>query len=116
VVLLVDLDGTVLDPARGIVDCLAQTVKAFDGPRLGAASRRSRVGQPIADTLREHARLEEDRVADAVAYYRRLYLARGAFNSTVFPGVFALLAHLAMLRETRLTLTVATSKRESHAR
>jgi phosphoglycolate phosphatase len=109
---LFDLDGTLVDSAPGIVDCLAATLRNNGYPVQRASSLTSFVGPPVADTIRAMTGLPEAGVLRAVQEYRALYAQRGIENSTVFPGIFGLLG---ALRELGIPMAVATSKRESQA-
>jgi phosphoglycolate phosphatase len=107
-----DLDGTLVDSAPGIVDCLAAALRANGYPVQHASSLKRFVGPPVADTLRALTGLSDAGVAEAVRHYRELYADHGILNSVVFPGIFAVLG---ALRELGVRMSVATSKRESHA-
>ena len=108
---LFDLDGTLIDSAPGITECLAATVAHFGGPVLDPTTLVSVVGPPVIDTLGTY--LSVPVLPQAVEHYRSLYWDRGLANSTVFGGIPALLG---MLRELGVPVAVATSKRGSHAR
>lgn len=110
---LFDLDGTVVDSAPGITSCLAETVTTFGGPAFEPSALTSFVGPPVADSLRTLTGLPHSRLPEAVEAYRALYLRKGIALSNVFPGVHALLS---ALREVDVSLAIASSKRESHAR
>jgi phosphoglycolate phosphatase len=107
-----DLDGTLVDSAPGIVDCLAAALRASGHPVHHASSLTRFVGPPVADTIRALTGLSDAGVAVAVRTYREFYAARGIQNSVVFPGIFGALG---ALRELGVRMAVATSKRESHA-
>jgi phosphoglycolate phosphatase len=109
---LFDLDGTLVDSAPGIVDCLAATLAEFGYPIKGNSTLKRFVGPPIADTVRALTGLSEERVRAAVARYRELYSQRGIANSSVYTGVFGMLD---ALRQLGILAAVATSKRESQA-
>ncbi len=110
---LLDLDGTLVDSAPGITECLAQTIRAFGGSSVEAASLRTFVGPPVAGTLRAFTSLPERDLPRAIEHYRSSYFTHGLQNSSVFPGVLGLLG---MLTEWGIPVAVATSKPESHAR
>jgi phosphoglycolate phosphatase len=109
---LFDLDGTLIDSAAGIIECLALTLAEFGHPIKGNSTLKRFVGPPIADTVRALTGLSEERVGAAVARYRELYSQRGIANSSVFSGISGMLG---ALRELGIPAGVATSKRESQA-
>jgi phosphoglycolate phosphatase len=110
---LFDLDGTLVDSAPGITQCLSETIRAFGGPAVTPASLVPFVGPPVVDTIRSFTDLPSSRLHEAVEHYRARYLERGIVQSAVFPGIPALLG---MLQELRIPIAVATSKRSTHAR
>jgi len=109
---LFDLDGTLVDSAPGITQCLAKTITAFGGASVSPHSLVSFVGPPVIDTLRAFTDLPQSRLPEAIEHYRALYLERGIAHSSVYPGIPAMLG---MLREMGVPVAVATSKRLSHA-
>ncbi|MBX9471683.1 HAD hydrolase-like protein [Microcella sp.] len=109
---LFDLDGTLVDSAPGITECLADTIRHSGGPSMTSETLRRYVGPPIDETLLALTSLPRADLPMAISHYRSAYLERGIHNSVVFPGIHALLT---MLRECGVTLAVATSKREDHA-
>jgi phosphoglycolate phosphatase len=110
---LFDLDGTLIDSAPGITHCLAETIERFGGPMVRPSSLREFVGPPVLETLRAFSAAAESRLPEVIADYRAAYLDHGLSNSSLFPGIPALLG---MLGELHVPLAVATSKREDHAR
>lgn len=110
---LFDLDGTLIDSAPGITQCMAETIRHFGGPSMPPESLRTFVGPPIAETLHALTSLVEADLLEAIAHYRSTYLERGLHDSVVFPGIHGLLS---MLSECGVPVAVATSKREDHAR
>lgn len=108
---LLDLDGTLVDSAPGILGSLRE---AFD--ELGLdwpehALGRHVLGPPLYTTL--PGIVGADRAAEVVAVYRRRYGETGLLASEPYPGIDALLHELGS-RGVRLAL--ATSKAEVYAR
>jgi phosphoglycolate phosphatase len=108
---LLDLDGTLVDSAAGILGSLRE---AFD--ELGLAWSDADlgghlVGPPLYETL--PAIVGDEATAAVMPVYRRIYAERGFLSSTPYPGVDALLQSLA---DGSRTVALATSKAESSAR
>jgi phosphoglycolate phosphatase len=108
---LLDLDGTLVDSASGILGSLRE---AFD--ELGLAWSDADldgqlVGPPLYETL--PAIVGDDATAAVVPVYRRIYAERGFLSSTPYPGVDALLQSLA---DGNRRVALATSKSEFAAR
>lgn len=108
-IVLFDLDGTLVDPAGGITEGIAQALRALDLPVPGEAALASMVGPKLADALTSIAGVPTDRVEHVIANYRAWYAAEGMAMSTVYPGVRELLAQLAA---GGVVLGVATQKPE----
>ncbi len=108
---LVDLDGTVMDSARGITSTLAEALTDLGLPVPPPAELLGFVGPPILDGLRDVVGLDADVSLEVLARYRVLYRDHGAFDAEPYPGIREALD---VLRAT-LPLAIATSKPESSA-
>jgi phosphoglycolate phosphatase len=111
-VVLVDLDGTVVDSARGITATLAYTLRRMALPVPPPARLLEFVGPPIMDGFRDIAGLDPEQSTTALGIYRERYAAHGAFDAEVYPGVAEALG---VLRDGGLPLALATSKPETQA-
>lgn len=109
---LLDLDGTLMDSAPGIVASVAHTYRTLGLPVPDAATLRSFVGPPITDSFVGHG-VPVERLHEAVEAYRADYSAGRLFEARVFPHVPEALA---ALRAAGCTLAVATSKPTVYAR
>jgi phosphoglycolate phosphatase len=106
--ILLDLDGTLVDPEPGITNCIRYALKAVGQPDPGAVALHWAVGPPLFGSF---ARLlgTEDRAAleGAVALYRERYIPTGRFETTPYPGAGEALQ---ALRAAGCRLYLATSK------
>jgi phosphoglycolate phosphatase len=109
---LLDLDGTLMDSAPGITASVAHAYRALGLPVPDAATLRSFVGPPITDSFPRHG-VPPELLTEAIAQYRAAFTAGGMFDNAVFDGVPAALREL---RESGFALAVATSKPEVYAR
>ncbi|MET4783522.1 HAD hydrolase-like protein [Glaciihabitans sp. UYNi722] len=107
--ILFDLDGTILDSAPGITSTLAWTFEKLGRPIPTPAELLVYVGPPILDSFRDLAHMSPEESAEALDIYRVRYLEHGVFDSTVYPGIPALLERIAA---SGLPLSLATSKPE----
>jgi len=107
-----DLDGTLLDSARGIVAGFQRALGSvgFDPPDV--AILRSDLGPPV-DVLFASFGLPADRMDEAVASYRSFYLGEGLAMSSPYPGI---VSALTALTDAGVQLAVATAKRTDLAR
>jgi phosphoglycolate phosphatase len=109
---LLDLDGTLMESAPGITASAAHAYRTLGLPVPDDATLRSFVGPPIIDSFPAHG-VPPERVGEAVAAYRAAFSAGGMFDNSVFDGVPAALREL---RAAGCLLAVATSKPEVYAR
>lgn len=109
--LLLDLDGTILDSAPGILACARATLSAMGADCPTEAEMRWMVGPPLRPSF---ARLlgGTARVEEAVERYRALYATQGVAAARPFAGMAAALEALAALGP----LYVCTSKMTAFAR
>ena len=111
-VVLVDLDGTIVDSARGITATLAYTLRRMGLPVPPPSRLLEFVGPPIMDGFRDLAGLDPEQSLTALELYRERYATHGAFDATVYPGMPEALQ---ALRAAGLPLALATSKPETQA-
>ncbi len=106
---LLDLDGTLIDSQPGIrASCLAALRALGHEPDESLDIKRF-IGPPLEDMV--HALLQsygDDRVAEAVAAYRRHYGESGLFGSVPYPGIGDALEEM---KRGGLHIYLATSKR-----
>jgi phosphoglycolate phosphatase len=110
--ILFDLDGTIVDSAPGITASLAWTLEQLGRPVPSPAQLLEWVGPPILDSFRDREGMNLEEAEHALDTYRPHYLANGAFDSTVYPGVGQLIRDLG---RSPIPLSLATSKPESLA-
>ena len=106
---LFDLDGTIIDSAPGITASLAWTFQRLGRPIPSPTELLAYVGPPILDSFRDLAGMTVAEAHHALEVYRPHYLQTGVFNSSVYPGVPALLKRM---HESGIPISLATSKPE----
>jgi phosphoglycolate phosphatase len=110
--ILLDLDGTVTDSAPGITDTLAWTFTQLGMPVPPPDELLRYVGPPLLDSFRDRAGLTLEQRERALEVYRARYLDRGAYDSTLYPGMGPLVRDIAAAG---IPLSLATSKPETPA-
>ena len=104
--LLVDLDGTLVDPAAGIISCFRQALEAMGHAAPEASKLHWVIGPPSRVSFREI--LGSQAAAEtATAIYRSHYAATGMFAATAYGGIDAALSEL---RARGVRLVLCTSK------
>jgi phosphoglycolate phosphatase len=112
-VVLVDLDGTIMDSAPGITATLTRTLERMGLPVPPPSRLVEFVGPPILDGLRDLAGLDPAQSRTALKLYRTDYGDTGAFDARPYPGIRQALE---AIRNSGPTLAVATSKPEEQAK
>jgi phosphoglycolate phosphatase len=104
---LLDLDGTLVDSAPGIVSTIAYSLKEMGKPVPQMKDLLRWVGPPLPESYALRAGLNPDEVAQALKIYRSRYLDVGAYDSKLFDGMGVFLRGL---KESGAKIALATSK------
>lgn len=103
---LFDLDGTLTDPATGIVDSFRHALTAVGHPADDDVDLRWMIGPPIRDNFSTYG-LPEHLHDDAVVAFRDRHTAVGLYDVALHPGIVELLR---AVRATGSATAVATFK------
>jgi phosphoglycolate phosphatase len=103
--LLVDLDGTLTDPAEGILGCFRLALEALGRSAPPAAELHWIIGPPLRGCFAEALNGEGD-PEEALRHYRGRYGTTGLFEAVVYDGVKETLGEL-RAEGTRLFLCTA---------
>jgi phosphoglycolate phosphatase len=103
--LLVDLDGTLTDPAEGIIGCFRLALEALGRSAPPAAELHWIIGPPLRGCFAEALNGEGD-PEEALQHYRGRYGTTGLFEAVVYDGVKETLGEL-RAEGTRLFLCTA---------
>ena len=106
---LFDLDGTLVDPAGSITGGISAALAACGLPVPADVDLQRMVGPALVTSLKEIAGVPEERVADVLSRYRAEYQRTGMAQSRPYPGIRRLLEQL---RSAGAALAVATQKPE----
>jgi phosphoglycolate phosphatase len=111
-VILFDLDGTLTDPALGIVRSIQYALAKFDLVEDDTDKLKLFIGPPLIDSFRKSYGFSEAEARQAVEYYREYFSTTGIYENFIYPGIPTLLERLHSGRR----LFVATSKPTVFAR
>lgn len=103
---LFDLDGTITDPAEGVLHSLQHMMKKF-GVQVSEADLLDFIGPPLANTLMEKYGFSKEKAELGVAFYREYYTPQGWQENTVYEGIPQLLK---ALKQAGAKVALATSK------
>jgi pyrophosphatase PpaX len=107
--ILFDLDGTLIDTNRLVIESFQYTLKVHLGREVSAREIVPTFGRPLLDALR---RFSAEKAESMLETYRSYNEARHDAATTLIPGVRETLA---ILKEAGVTLAVVTSKRRNLA-
>ena len=105
-VLLVDLDGTLTDPAEGIVGCFRFALAALGCAPPASVDLAWIIGPPLRQSFKTFLGGTDDG-EEALALYRTRYGSNGLFDAIVYDGVPEALAQV---KQTGARLFLCTSK------
>jgi len=110
---LFDLDGTLTDPAEGIVRCIQHSLTTLKIPCPPDAELTRYIGPPLREVFFSVCdSADNDFVERAVAVFRERFSTIGLFENTPYPQVSQMLVDLS---SGQFNLFVATSKPEVYA-
>ncbi|MEQ1518173.1 MAG: HAD hydrolase-like protein [Usitatibacteraceae bacterium] len=110
---LLDLDGTLTDPALGITNCIAYALSRLDAAVPSSRDLHFAIGPPLRGSFAQLLGTDEPRVIEqAMALYRERFADIGLFENKLYAGVPEMLA---ALRKQGHTLFLATAKPHVYA-
>jgi phosphoglycolate phosphatase len=110
--ILVDLDGTLVDPKPGLIGSIQHALRKLGQPVPPADELLWMIGPPFRVSFPKLLG-SPDRVEEAIGYYRESYLDGGMYDAVVYAGVAEALEALGMAGH---RLLVATAKPHCYAR
>ena len=103
---LLDLDGTITDPARGIFNSVLHALDRLDMQPLGDRELRSFIGPPLQQSFARFG-VPDDELPAAIAAYREHFATDGLFENAPYAGINEALAQIVGDAD---AVAVATSK------
>lgn len=111
--LIFDLDGTLTDPAVGIVRCMNYALTSMDFPPRFEREITPYIGPPLEIALRGLSGSDDaDCIRQLIVAYRERYGEFGFAENTVYDGIYSLLDSL---QASGVRMGVCTSKFEKYA-
>lgn len=105
--ILFDFDGTVADTGPGIRRSVAYALERMGREAPGDAVLNRFIGPPLLDSFIEFCGMTEAEALRAIDIYRERYVGVGLYESTVYPGMAALMK---ALHEAGARVAIASSK------
>lgn len=107
--LIFDLDGTLTDPAAGLVSGFRYALYKMGFPEESADALRRFIGPPLLDCWQKEYSLSYEEARKMIALFREYYDIYGWWDNRPYQGIDATLSEL---RKSGKRLFVATSKPE----
>lgn len=111
--LIFDLDGTLTNPAQGVLNSLRFALQQMNYPNLPSEVPMAFIGPPLQKSFSEIYKFNKKQTEQAVEFFRAYYGKAGLYENEVYPGIHELLE---TLHDSGRRLFVATSKLEKYAR
>lgn len=110
--LLLDLDGTLTDPAEGITNSVKYALRKAGYPVPETEALLCFIGPPLYESFQKYSGMPEALAFESVGYYREYFSERGMLENAVIPGIPELLTKL---RAAGFHLHLASAKPEVYA-
>lgn len=105
--ILFDVDGTLCDPGKSMVECAKYALSKFDIYETDEANLRRLIGPPLEHAFQDYYGFDEAKANQAVAYFRDMMQREGIQLYEAYPGIHELLDEL---QKSGKQLAVVTSK------
>jgi phosphoglycolate phosphatase len=110
--ILFDLDGTITEPAEGIIKSIRYALERMGKPAAASEDLRWCIGPPLRGTFPKLLETSDAvKIEETIGFYRERYRATGIFEAQLYPGIAQVLAHLAG----KYRMFVATAKPHEYA-
>lgn len=110
--ILFDLDGTLTDSSRGIINSVCYALEKMQIPCPLKEELLVFIGPPLQESFSRYFHLTPEQCQQAIAYYREYFSQKGRYENEVYPQVYETLAEL---KSSGKQLLLATSKPEIFA-
>ncbi len=112
--ILLDLDGTLTDPEKGITRCIRYALDQFGMAIPPSDQLRWCIGPPLKASFSHLLNTTDETILErALAHYRKRFSEKGMFENILYPGV---ISSLGDLQTAGFKLFLATSKPKVFAR
>lgn len=105
--ILFDLDGTITNPAKGIINSILYAAKAHQYEEKDIKSLYSFIGPPLHHSFQQRYQTTAQQAKEMVKSYRVYYGKKGIFECGLYPGITELMQYL---HQHNIYIALATSK------
>ncbi len=111
-VIVFDLDGTLLDTTRGVLESVRYTIKEMGLPMLSEETIGRFVGPPMQDSFVREYGVSKEIAQQAANIFREYYKTKSLLQADLYDGIIELLG---LLKKQNKKIAVATYKRHDYA-
>lgn len=111
--LFFDLDGTILESSKGIINSFRYTFDELGHPQLPVSVLNTFIGPPLETTFQTLSKGDAAWAEKATTIYRDYYAVKGMLEAEPYDGILEMLDEL---RQFDYKLYIATSKKEDVAK
>ena len=112
--ILFDLDGTLTDPAEGILNSIRHSLTYYPEVKVPELETLKKfIGPPLWESYVKYCGMDKQTAEEAVEHYREYFRPTGIFENKLYDGIPELLAKL---KEAGVKVRLATSKPDVFAR
>jgi len=104
--IIFDLDGTLTDSADGVIRSVQYALQRI-GIKADSTELKNFIGPPLQRSFREKYGFDEQKVWEAIKFFREYYREKGIYENRLYPGVVDMLDKLT---EKGKAIYLATSK------
>jgi phosphoglycolate phosphatase len=109
--IIFDLDGTLTDSKQGIVNSVYAACNKLNTDIPDSDHFHLSIGIPLQEYFRKTVGIPDEKINEAVRYFREYYGRKGVYENRLYPGIDKLLSDLSAAAG----LFIATSKLEKYA-
>ena len=110
--ILFDLDGTLTNPEKGIVNSIVYALKKIGIEENDRKSLNKFIGPPLMESFEKFYGFSKEKSALALKYYREYFSVKGLYENEVYEGIKDVLA---TIKKQGKKIILATSKPEKFA-
>ena len=112
--ILFDLDGTLTDPAEGILNSIRHSLTYYPEVKVPELETLKKfIGPPLWESYVKYCGMDKQTAEEAVEHYREYFRPTGIFENKLYDGIPELLKKL---KEAGVKVRLATSKPDVFAR
>ncbi len=107
-----DVDGTLLDPLKGVSDSICYATQTMGLPDIPESVIKTFIGPPIQISIAKYYSINSDKANKIAALFREQYKRQDVYKAVVYQGIKELLRLLVI--DNKFMLAIASNKRQDY--